>query len=222
MSRSVSEFDLVRTKSVSPWSLSLVIHAGIAIALGSLIWVSSARVENVSIEVIELPENAAKANALPLLSAPIPKRATPPVPEKRAVLGASRHSITSDDAEAPELKAGNTLAKSPDNRSLRPSDEDLPIPADEINVSQMPQVLNEIRVAYPKAAKQAGVEGAVVFDLLIDATGTVRQMTFVSGLGYGCDEAATEALKKFRFRPAMMNGQPVAVKIRYAYRFVLE
>jgi periplasmic protein TonB len=77
-------------------------------------------------------------------------------------------------------------------------------------------------VPYPPDAKRLGIQGGVVFDLLIDADGNVRQATLVQGPGHGLDEAARDAVGKLRFKPATIEERPVAVRIRYVYRFVLE
>jgi len=66
------------------------------------------------------------------------------------------------------------------------------------------------------------VEGTVVLRVLVDETGTVRSVKHVSGPGGGLDEAAVKAVARFRFRPAMRRGQPVATEIRYTYTFELD
>jgi protein TonB len=86
----------------------------------------------------------------------------------------------------------------------------------------MPELKSEFRIPYPPEAKQKGIQGAVVMDILIDAQGTVRDAKLIEGPGSGLNEAALEAVKKFKFSPAFMQDKPVAVKIRYAYRFILE
>jgi protein TonB len=150
----------------------------------------------------------------------------PPKPSEnkvkpRAVFGVSRKSVTATDGV--DVKAGNTVAKDPDTKQLRPEDADaLPIPTEEYLVSKMPELLEDVRVPYPPEAKKRNVEGAVLVDLLIDAAGAVREAVLVEGPGYGLNEAAVEAVKRLRFRAAEVDGQAVAVRIRYAYRFVLE
>ena len=79
----------------------------------------------------------------------------------------------------------------------------------------------EIRAQYPEAARNARIEGPIVLDLLINAEGAVVDVKVVSGLGYGLDEAAVNAIKLFEFEPARVQDQKVAVKIRYTYRFEL-
>jgi protein TonB len=43
----------------------------------------------------------------------------------------------------------------------------------------------------------------------------------LSGPGYGLEEAALAAIKKFRFRPAVKNGERVSTEIKYTYTFEL-
>jgi protein TonB len=57
---------------------------------------------------------------------------------------------------------------------------------------------------------------------LIDAEGRVRDAKLVSGPGHGLNEAALEAIKSFRFRPAEVDGRPVAVRIPFTYNFLLK
>ncbi|MFN7685325.1 MAG: TonB family protein [Oligoflexia bacterium] len=172
--------------------------------------------QDVPFEVIEAPQVA----PLPLQPTTRPK---PPSTQPRAVFGMSRKSLTADDAQSPDAKAGNTLAKTPDTTKLKDSDADsLPIPTDDYLVSQMPVLLGDFRVPYPADARKAGIQGAVLMDLLIDAQGRVRQAQVIRPLFPSLDQAALEAAKNLVFKPASVAEQAVAVRIRYAYRFVLE
>lgn len=202
----------------TPWGVSVAIHLG-SVALGTLTLVDWKRTSVVDFEIYQNPKVATQSTFA--LSKPIPDKKAA---EKRAVFGASRKALTdSTDSTAAKVKAGNTVAKAPDTEELRDDDVDsIPIPVEEYLVTAMPILENEYRVPYPPEARKAGIQGRVVMDLLIDGIGTVRQATLVSGPGYGLDEAALEAVKKFRFRPARVQDQAVAVRIRYAYQFVLE
>jgi protein TonB len=204
-----------------PLKNSLLIHAGIAalalaVTYAPKLSLQFAPTTDIPFDVIEAPRPA----AMPLE----PRAASrPPAPKSRAVFGLSRKSITSSDAAAPEAKAGNTLAKAEDQTRLRDDDADsLPIPTDDYLVSQMPVLVGDFRVPYPADAKKAGVQGAVLLDLLIDAEGRVRQAQLLKPLFPSLDQAAIEAARKLVFKPARVGDQSVAVRIRYAYRFVLE
>ena len=174
-------------------------------------------VDDVPFEVIEAPRVA----AMPLEAKS--KSQLPKTKQPRSVFGLSRKAITSNDTQAPEAKPGNTLAKSPDDLRLKDSDLDsLPIPTDDYLVSQMPVLISDFRIAYPEDAKKASIQGAVLMELLIDDQGRVRQAQVIQPLFPSLDSAALEAARKLLFKPARVSEKMVAVRIRYAYRFVLE
>jgi len=91
-------------------------------------------------------------------------------------------------------------------------------------VSQLPHFNVQVKADYPEAAKRANIEGTVILQVDIDATGTVKKVEVVQGLGYGCDEAAVEAMQKSNFTPALgALGEPVPVQhVRIPYRFKIE
>jgi len=74
---------------------------------------------------------------------------------------------------------------------------------------------------YTLAARSARVEGRVLIELQVDETGNVTSTKLITGLGYGLDEAALEAVKNVHFRPATLCGKPVAAPFVMAMRFVL-
>lgn len=187
--------------------------------IASLLFQRVRPTQNVDITVIDAPAQAPKAVSIQTRREPkkIEKK------QPRAVFGQSRKALTSEAPDAIETKAGNTLAKAPDQEKLRPDDPDsLPVPTEEYLVTQMPELAQEIRIAYPPAAKRRGIQGAVVMDLLIDTEGKVREVTFVQGPEASLNTAALNAVRGFLFKPAKIQDKAVAVRIRYAYRFVLE
>lgn len=72
---------------------------------------------------------------------------------------------------------------------------------------------------YPEAALQAGLEAEVLLKIVVNADGTVGEVTVLSPVGNGFDEAATAAAKKFVFTPATVDGVNTAVAIQYLFRF---
>jgi len=146
--------------------------------------------------------------------------------EQKKIFGLKKNSLTQENS-ATALKAGNTIQKEVDQIQMTENDperlqSDLPNPVKEFLVTEMPQVLSEFRAAYPKEAKDKGIEGNVILDILIDEMGVVRSAQFISGPGFGLNEAALESIKRFKFRPAKIENKTVAVKIRYSIKFVLE
>ncbi len=84
-----------------------------------------------------------------------------------------------------------------------------------------PTLLHQPAVPYPTDARARGVEGVVQLDLVIDEVGAVRTATVVEGVDPALDAAALDAVKQFRFSPAMEDGVPLEVTVGFAYRFVL-
>lgn len=202
------------------WILSASLHGALVVGAVFLIWHRSEPSSSVvPFEVYENPSVGRATSVKPLEAKPQPPREEP---KKRAVYGATRSTLTSNAGDV-AAKAGNTLAKENDDKKLKDSDADaLPIPTEDYLISAMPRLKKEIRIPYPPEAKKAGIQGAVVFDLLIDANGVVRQSNLIAGPGYGLNEAALQAIGSFEFEPARVGDQAVAVRIRYSYRFVLE
>jgi protein TonB len=85
-----------------------------------------------------------------------------------------------------------------------------------------PVAENEVKIPYPEEAKRAGVEGTVRLRITVDFEGHVTEVKVLSGPGYGLDEAAREALKRFKFKPAMKAGEAVSTTITYNYTFLLD
>lgn len=71
---------------------------------------------------------------------------------------------------------------------------------------------------YPEIARQAGIEGRVVVQFIIDENGKVVDPVVIRGIGGGCDQAAIEAVKKVTFIPGKQRGRPV--KVRYSIPIV--
>jgi protein TonB len=205
---------------IRAWKESLGAHALLlALALGVIWGTRGQKLENIVIDLVDAP----RAPQAPVLQVTPqkPREALPP--PAKAVFGQSRRAQVVDAPDALEFKAGNTVAKAPDTETLKAEDPDaLPIPVEEYLVSRMPRLAQEVRIPYPEEARRRGVQGAVVFDLLIDSSGVVREVKLLDGPGFGLSEAALGAIRSFKFLPAEVDGKAVAVRIRYAYRFVLE
>ena len=87
--------------------------------------------------------------------------------------------------------------------------------------SRMPELIEFVNAPYPAEAKEAGLEANVLLKLTIDKDGRVTEAEVLEPAGHGFDEAARDAALRFRFKPAMRDGQPIAVKIPYRYSFTL-
>ena len=64
---------------------------------------------------------------------------------------------------------------------------------------------------YPSIAKAARVEGVVVLQATISKAGTIENLRVVSGPAM-LQQAALDAVKEWRYRPYLLNGEPVEVE----------
>jgi len=71
------------------------------------------------------------------------------------------------------------------------------------------EILSKPRPAYTAEAREMKVEGEVVLEVVFVASGRMRVVGVVEGLGHGLDEAAIEAARNIEFKPARRDGQPV-------------
>lgn len=70
-------------------------------------------------------------------------------------------------------------------------------------------------------ARRAKYQGEVMISLIVDAQGNPQNPRVVRPLGMGLDEKALEAVRKYKFKPAMKQGKPVPVMITIAVNFRL-
>ena len=84
-----------------------------------------------------------------------------------------------------------------------------------------PRLLREVRPDYTEAARRGAVEGDVLLEVIVLADGSVGEVRVVRGLGFGLDERAVEAMRRWRFRPAERRGVPVSVVVEVAMSFRL-
>ena len=86
-----------------------------------------------------------------------------------------------------------------------------------------PVAMSPIRPRYPEIAQEAGIEGVVVVQAFIDEKGRVKETLVLKGVpNTGLDEAAMEAIRKTRFRPAKQRERSVGVWISIPVNFRLK
>jgi protein TonB len=76
---------------------------------------------------------------------------------------------------------------------------------------------------YPDLARRAGLQGTVILLVVIEADGTVGEIEVIKNPDqrWGFDLAAIDAIKRWRYQPALMNGRPVAAYIQVMVEFTL-
>jgi TonB family protein len=84
-----------------------------------------------------------------------------------------------------------------------------------------PIPIYKIEPEYSEEARKAKFQGTVVLAIVIDETGVPRSFRVTRPLGLGLDEKAIEAVQKWRFKPAVKDGRPVAVQASVEVNFRL-
>ncbi len=72
-----------------------------------------------------------------------------------------------------------------------------------------PMVIFKVDPKYPQQARPYRISGASVLDVTVDANGIPFNIRVVRAAGYGLDQQAVEAIRRWRFRPGSRNGTPV-------------
>lgn len=159
---------------------------------------------------------------------PPPPNDTPPPPTEEPVkpvlvVGLSMSSTSSAGGFAAPV--GNTLYGKTEDKATDPAEVktySAPRYVPVYQVDTAPSVASEVKIPYPEEARRAGVEGTVTLSITVDASGKVVKAKVLSGPGYGLDEAALVAIQKFKFKPAIKDGEPVSTEMKYAYTFLLD
>lgn len=91
-------------------------------------------------------------------------------------------------------------------------------------LSEQPaEVLSGPLPAYPELLRQAGIQGRVVLEAVVDTTGRVlpQSISVVSATNPGFVAPARQALLATLFRPAMTGGKPVRLRVHIPYEFTI-
>ncbi len=81
-------------------------------------------------------------------------------------------------------------------------------------------LLNRVTPDYPKLAREARVQGTVVLDAVIGKDGTIQNLHLISGHPM-LVPAAIEAVRQWRYRPFMLNHEPVDIETQILVNFTL-
>ncbi len=70
------------------------------------------------------------------------------------------------------------------------------------------EILSKPTPIYTDEARTKRIEGEVLLEVVFEASGNLRVVRIVRGLGHGLDDAAVHAAEQIRFKPALKDGQP--------------
>jgi protein TonB len=136
-----------------------------------------------------------------------------------------RSASNSDPIAAPSIGNGapNMAAMGgivPGTNLGSPSQSQLQAPLPVGGHVQAPRLVSSTSPSYPALARRSRVEGDVVVDTTIDATGKVTGMKIISGPAM-LQDAARDALRQWRYSPGTLNGQAIPTQMQVTIKFRL-
>jgi protein TonB len=84
-----------------------------------------------------------------------------------------------------------------------------------------PVLLSRVEPSYPQVARRAGLGGRVTVRAVIAEDGSVDTVEVLASTNSLFNEAAVDAVRKWRYRPARMNGGPVRVYFSVVVDFLV-
>jgi protein TonB len=85
-----------------------------------------------------------------------------------------------------------------------------------------PEKIFSPQPSYTEIARKARIQGVVIVQAIIDRDGGVTNVKVLKGLPMGLEEAAVDAIKQWKFKPATLNGKPVTVYYNLTVNFKLQ
>ena len=95
------------------------------------------------------------------------------------------------------------------------------LPHAELQNTRPPKILRRVPPQYPYAARLAEVSGIVILQCVIDKNGDVRDIMIKRPLPGTMCYAAMEALRQWKFEPAIADGKPIGVLFNLTFNFKL-
>ncbi len=207
----VSAFPTVPGRIVAPCPVYLAPDFGAArwgeLEDGDPVEVVLAEHDFLGVRLLGIPLAFVPAHAVRFLAPPPP---TPALPEPHAVPAV---------VAGPAAEVVSTPAP-----GVRPSPEPEPTspePYAALPFGAEPPVLKtRVEPQYPSAARKAGISGEVVLQVVVERDGTIGSVFATQEAPMGLTEAATDAVRRWVYTPARLDGRPIAVvkiiRVRFA------
>jgi len=177
------------------------------------------------------PLNAERvpAPARAQLSAPAPasQKVAKAMPDMSATLNAhpvSAQRSASDDADAAPSVDASAASPNAELQGIGANSDVAPPPPPAAPPLRLggfvkpPKLLTSVLPVYPSIARSSGIEGNVVVEASIGLAGNVVATKVISGPPM-LRQAAVDALRRWKYQPAMLNGEPVAVQTTVTIQF---
>lgn len=125
-------------------------------------------------------------------------------------------------APGAEIKAGSTLHMPKYCVCLAAVALAFASPAFAESKVEPPVPVRTVAPDYPDDLRREGVAGVVVVECTIDTSGNVDAPAVQKSSNAAFEKPALEAIKKWKFKPARQDGNPIARKVTIPIRFVTD
>jgi TonB family protein len=177
------------------------------------------RVEDINLPAPKQSRTAAKGNAGPTnaaIPAPVqaPDGVRPETGREDAVVRAPGILTTIEQGSDSVDVVGTTETPLPPPAVVRP-------PVRLHSGIDPPRKIVDASPVYPALARQSRVEGMVILEVVIDDNGAVTSTRVLRSVPL-LDQAATEAVQRWRFAPARLNGDAIPIVMTVTINFTLK
>jgi protein TonB len=152
---------------------------------------------------------AASANAAPLV-------APPSVQPETGIEQMKDSVVINNSAGIDQLHAGAVTVEPPPPAPPAPV-----VPVRLHSGIRAPVKTVDVRPDYPEIARRARIEGVVIIEATIGVSGEVQSARVLRSIPL-LDQAATDAVRQWKFTPALLNGVPVPVIVTVTVNFKLQ
>ncbi len=191
--------------------LNLAFTLSLIVAIGAFLFGKGCKIENYK------PKKA-QETALEQIDIQTEFEEPPPPPPKPKVALPEEVEEVESEAEQDTINIAETVEF---------NEEDVPPPPPPSQVFQVyevdepPEPVVNVQPEYPEIARQAGLEGKVLVEAVIDENGNVIDARVKYSDNEIFNQAALAAMRKMKFKPAKQKGIPVKVKIIQPFIFKL-
>ncbi|MDR3735153.1 MAG: TonB family protein [Acidobacteriaceae bacterium] len=109
----------------------------------------------------------------------------------------------------------NGTDKTPPSGAMTPS---RPIP-DAAHRATAPILIHSVEADYTDEARRALLNGTAIIRVIVGVDGKPQRIELLKDPGMGLGDKAVAAVKKYRFKPAVVDGKPVVVYVTVAVEF---
>jgi periplasmic protein TonB len=149
---------------------------------------------------------------------PIEEEKPPEAPPEPQLVDTPQQIPLSADLEV-AVGSGGALAGFGEIRALTAAETVQQDAFDVADLEKRPEPVSQVPPAYPAELRKARIEGAVTLVFILGEDGRVQDPRVENSSRTEFERPALEAIRKWRFRPGIKNGQPVRTYARQVIRF---